>query len=419
MERATCFDMKRSSIIYDGKNMRVGAASLASRLDAARRAVVADSTEGRQGWLLLPDDREMVKRIERMVKEKKGFSTILVLGIGGSDLGTRAIVKALKGKGMSVEFAGANTDPDELFDILQRLDLRHTLVNIVSKSGDTIEPMSAFHIVRERLQKQVGKRGVASHIVATTDARSGTLRALAEHEGYATLPVPDTVGGRFSILSDVSLFPLAAAGIDIRGILKGAARERDAFIHAPTLSSGPALFAGLQYLAYVKRDQRINVLMPYAEALREFAFWYRQLWAESLGKRKNRKGKDVSVGPTPVASLGATDQHSQIQLYNEGPNDKTVTMIEVERFEHDLHVPGSRLSLERLIHAERKATAGALTKSKRPNGTITIPRITPETMGALVMFFEIAVALSAELHDINAYDQPGVESGKRILRTLL
>lgn len=404
-------------LTYDPTNMFVGDVKLprmANERAAAKKRVRHLSETGAQGWLTLPLDKKMIARVKKLAKEKRGFTTCLVIGIGGSDLGARAAYSALCpfGNGMELVFAGANTDPDELMSIVSCLDLNKTLINVISKSGDTIEPMATFCIVRELLIKHVGKKTYAKHIVATTGS-SGSLHDLAEREGYAMLPVPENVGGRFSVLSDVGLFPLACAGIPIERILRGASQD---------LWEPAERFAELQYVSDVKRHQPIHVLMPYASRLKEFAFWYRQLWAESLGK----EGK----GPTPVAAIGATDQHSQIQLYNEGPNDKTVTFIKVEKFATSLRIPAAAkeieplsflagTSLQDVIHAELEGTASALANHQRPNATITIPAVTPETIGALFMFFEIATAVAGELYRVNTYNQPGVEEGKKATRALL
>ncbi|MBU1448263.1 glucose-6-phosphate isomerase [Patescibacteria group bacterium] len=433
--------MPNPPLTYDARNMMakaVGRAgttpaelrSLARRMEQAKRDVKELSMTGAQGWLSLPDDTGMVRRVMSLAREKRDFSTCLVIGIGGSDLGARCLDMALNGAGMELAFAGANTDPDELHAILKGLDLKRTFINVISKSGDTIEPMATFFIVRDALIRAVGSKRHAEHIVATTDAESGSLRDLATREGYDTLPVPGNVGGRFSVLSDVGLFPLACAGVDIRRLLQGARQERDRFVREATLSNGPSLFAALNYLAVEKRGQHIHVLMPYAESLRGFGFWFRQLWAESLGKRVVRGKKTLNVGPTPVAALGATDQHSQIQLYNEGPNDKTITFIRVESFRHNVRIPAAikdipslaplaGMPLERILHAEEQGTAAALTAAKRPNGVISIPAVTPEAMGSLIMFFELATAVSGQLYGLDAFDQPGVEAGKRATRAIL
>lgn len=430
-------------IAYDHANMlqkavgRYGAGARELKdarhdLERAKRALIADWKQGRQGWLGCPDDAGLVRRIRAVAKEKRRFTTCLVIGIGGSDLGARAAWHALKQdtRGMRLEFAGGNTDPDGLAETLGRLDLNKTLVNIISKSGDTIEPMSAFLIVRDKLIRKLGKNRFAEHIVATTDAQCGSLRALASKEGYATLPVPENIGGRFSVLTAVGLFPLACAGIDIGSMLSGAKNIRNDFVSRPTTANAATAYAAFHARGDRKRGHRIHVLMPYSEHLREFAFWYRQLWAESLGKKRNREGDIVNAGPTPVAALGATDQHSQIQLYTEGPNDKITTFIDVGTFNRDIRVPpGAKIipplaylsgaSLQSVIHAERKATAEALRQAHRPNGTLRIPAVDAPALGALFMFFQIAAGMMGELYDVNAYDQPGVESGKRVMTDLL
>lgn len=408
--------MAKALLSLDASHMP-SAKSLTSQLVPVKLQIRAEWKSGMQGWLGLPDDVASIARAKKVLaKAPKGIDTLLVIGIGGSDLGTRAIwhALALKSHGMRLVFAGGNTDPDELEEVLAGLDLSKTLVNIVSKSGDTIEPMSAFLIVRERLKKAVGK-SFASHIVATTGIGKGSLWALAEKEGYATVPVPTNVGGRFSVLSDVGIFPVVAAGLNASAMLRGAKWVRDSFFDEA------ATFAAMQYEAATKQKQKIHVLMPYASSLHPFAFWYRQLWAESLGK----KGK----GPTPVAALGATDQHSQLQLYMEGPSDKTFTFIDVARFDHDVTVPNADIvpslsflsghKLSRIIHAEREGTSGALTKAKRPNMTLTVPKVDEASLGALFMFFQIAVAAYGHLSGVNPYDQPGVEEGKKIAHRIL
>jgi glucose-6-phosphate isomerase len=400
-------------------------------LSQAKDAVLELAKNNEQGWLKSPDDQAMLKRIQAMAREKKFVKNCLVIGIGGSDLATRALYQALgdPNKGVKLYFAGSNTDPDELFKILKSLDLRQTLINVVSKSGNTIEPMLSFFTVLAALKRAVGKN-YARHIVVTTDAKNGALRELADKYQWSALPVPANIGGRFSALTDVSLFPLALARIDIKRLLAGAKRQRDEFAKTAVSHNAPALFAALQYLAYTVHGQKIQVLMPYAHQLNQFGFWYRQLWAESLGKRVDRNNRVVKIGPTPIAALGATDQHSQIQLYNEGPHDKTVTFIEIEKFAHDLSAPDTLQEIpglaylagkkfSQIIQAERLATARALNQNTRPNGTIALARVDEEHLGELIMFFELATALSGELYGINTYDQPGVEAGKHAMHDLL
>ncbi len=403
-------------------------------LEEARRSVIGQwKSGGAAGFLDIPDLKKELVIVEKMADEvRREFSTLVVVGIGGSDLGARAMVKGLgvgRKQPMNIRFIGANTDPSEINALLSEINWKKTAINVISKSGDTIEPMSTFLILRDRLIRKVGAKKHARHVIATTDSSRGALREIANREGYRTLEVADNIGGRFSALTAVGLFPAACRGIDVTGLLSGARQVRADFLKDKAADSFPLLFAGLQHDAYF-RGGRVTVIMPYAEAFREFGFWFRQLWAESLGKKTDRSGRTMRVGFTPVAALGATDQHSQIQLYNEGPADKTVTFIEVSDFGVDLTVPKSYPDIDgvsylggkkmsAICHAEREATALSLAKSGRPNGTIRIEAITSESMGALMMSFMLATAAIAELMEINAYDQPGVEEGKRTMYALL
>lgn len=418
-----------SSLCYDIDHMLPKAEqrslfrSHAAILKRSKKDILDQKQKGEPlGWLDLPFDVTMMKRVNAVVTKTKKFETLLVLGIGGSDLGARAILQALPSK-KRVLFAGANTDPDELADVFSLIDWKKTLVNIVSKSGDTIEPMSAFLIARENLKRSVGPK-FAEHIVATTDEKKGTLHALAVEEGYHRLVVPGNVGGRFSVLSDVGLFPAMWAGVDVKGLLRGAAAQVESFKNDSVEKQLAAQYAVLHAEAYLKFGKPLFVLMPYRAHLEYFAKWYRQLVAESLGKAEDRDGMIIEYGPTPIAALGATDQHSQIQLYMEGPQDKVLTFIEVESFASKMKLPKIGASMGRmvalsgrpladLIHAERQATADALASVGRPNGTLVLPKLDAFHLGELFQFFMLATAYLGELLHVNAYNQPGVEEGKR------
>ena len=387
-------------------------------LKRAKDKIIAEWRNDAQGWLGCPDDPAALAEIANILKTRQRFTDCLVLGIGGSDLGARAAYQALarKNTGLTLHFAGANTDPDELEDVLRKLNWKKTLINVISKSGQTIETMSAFLLARERLIKAVGKN-YAAHIVATTDPARGSLKSLADKEGFSTLSLPQNIGGRFSVLCVAGLLPLACAGIDVTRLLKGARQVRDAWLKNDVTRDPIATYALLHYLGNRKRGQNIHVLMPYAARLNEFGRWYRQLWAESLGKD--------NAGPTPLAAQGATDQHSQLQLYMQGAEDKIVTFIAVERFNSALRVPAAARGVkgleklagkkfQDLIHGEQRATAEALRATGKPNGTLKLKDLTPESLGGLFMFFELAVALAGKLYGINTYDQPGVEAGKKL-----
>lgn len=408
-------------------------AAVERSLAGVKSALMAGFKKEPQGFFGIPDMVSEANLAEKAARAAtKTGKTLIVLGIGGSDLGARAITSALTkpGKGMDVRYLSSGADPEELSALLASVDMKKCVLNVVSKSGDTVEPMSAFLVLRDRLIKRVGVKRYASHIVATTDSSRGVLHEIARREGYATLPVPEHVGGRFSALTPVGLFPAACAGIPVMRLLDGARAMRDAFVTQAASKNGALLFAGLHHDGYTKRDQRVTVLMPYAASLCEFSFWFRQLWAESLGKARSRGGKTVHHGFTPIAAMGPADQHSQIQLYNEGPTDKIVTFLEVRNFRAELKVPKAFADLPptamlagkklgEIMQAERAATARSLATHGRPSGTLSISEITPESVGGLMMFFMLATAATAELLDVNAYDQPGVEEGKLLIKEAL
>lgn len=372
----------------------------------------------------------------------QAFENVVVLGIGGSALGTTALLHALRGPDWNERtdedrehfprlFILDNVDPDTVGALLDRIDVRRTLFNVVSKSGTTAETMSQFLVVRERLRQALDDPdGVRRHLVFTTDPASGVLRKIADDEGVVTLPIPPSVGGRFSVLSAVGLFPAALVGIDIEALLEGA-RAMDERCATGTLADNPAgLFATLQWQADTRHAAPIHVMMPYSDRLYSMADWFRQLWAESLGKRVSRAGEEIFVGPTPVKALGATDQHSQVQLYMEGPFDKTITFLSVEERERDVRIPeiygdiealgylGGR-TLGALLDAERRATAAALAERGRMNMTLEVPRIEERALGQLIMLLQIATVYAGSLYDVDPLDQPGVELGKRLTYGLM
>lgn len=387
------------------------------------------------GFTQLPYDIDTLNQVNTLAKEvRQEFSTLVVLGIGGSDLGARALHSALNhtyynqfpGQEHKLYFAGANTDAKELADLMDVIDLETTAVNVISKSGDTIETMSAFTYLQHRIIEVVGQEQAKKHFIISTDEESGSLRQIADRNGYRSLVVPADVGGRFSVFSTVGLFPAAYAGINIEQLLVGAA-EMDERITSAPLDQNPALtYAALQYLGNTNRQQSLSVLMPYGAGLRDIALWYRQLWAESLGKSVDLQGQTVNVGPTPVASVGATDQHSQVQLYMEGPYDKIITFITVEEANRNILIENNSQAspeldylqgaeLNEILLTEASSTAMALAHNHRPNGTIRLPQMDEYHLGQLLYFFEVACAYSGSLYNINTYNQPGVELGKQLM----
>lgn len=367
-------------------------------------------------------------------KIRRRWENLVVLGVGGSALGAKALHQALnhplhnwlapeKRAGVRL-FVADNIDPESFGSLLEYLDPSRTLFNVISRSGDTAETLAQFSIARDHLIRTLGADRTKEHFLLTTDAQAGSLHQIAEREGYASLSMPSGLVGRYSVFSAVGLLPAAAAGIDVRSLLAGARAMADRCA-AADLWQNPAYMGGaLHYLAQRKRDKRICVLMPYSDLLTGVAEWFCQLWAESLGKGKDLRGKKAQGALSPVRALGITDQHSQLQLYMEGPDDKVVDFIRVERFSSPVAIPQYKESrelgyfggreLSELLLAEEHATEMALSKNGRMNSTILMDSITPHTIGQLLFMFEIQTVFAAGLYGINPFDQPGVEEGKRL-----
>ncbi|MBQ5488379.1 MAG: glucose-6-phosphate isomerase, partial [Clostridia bacterium] len=280
------------------------------------------------------------------------------------------------------------------------------------------------------LLDRFGEEGLRDHLIATTDKEKGNLVGIARKYNLRTFVVPDGVGGRFSELCPVGLLPAAVAGVDIRTLLDGAG-FMDELCSVPEPEKNPALMlAGLEVLAMEDHGANVGVLMPYADSLKYMSDWYAQLWAESLGKKKTVNGEMKRFGQTPVKSLGVTDQHSQVQLYTDGPFDKTITFLGVMNFRTEVTIPHafddipnvaflSGHTLNELITAERIATEHAVTVSGHMNKTVLIPEVNEFTLGQLLMLFEMQTAFAGELLGIDAFDQPGVEEGKNATYALL
>ena len=409
---------------------------LTRRYSAVQAEVATRREGGEYGFYALADQAETVAQIETFAEGLgQAHEDVIVLGIGGSALGTKALLGALRGPGWNEWDDEAreyyprlhvldNIDPSVVHNLLQRVDPRRALVNVISKSGNTAETLAQYLVVRAWLEDALGE-AATRHLVFTTDPASGALREIATRESIATLDVPPSVGGRFSVLSPVGLLPLALVGIDIGALLSGAAQAIDQAAAAELEHNQAALFAGLMWAADTTAGSRIQVLMPYSDRLREFGSWFCQLWAESLGKKLDRQGTVVHVGPTPLAAVGATDQHSLVQLLMEGPYDKVVSFITVEDPGCDVPIPDSPdlpeaaaylagHTLGGLLDAEYQATARALAGAGRMNLTLGLPDLAPATVGELVMFFQLAVGYAGVWYGVDPFDQPGVELGKRL-----
>jgi len=384
-------------------------------------------------WMNLGYNEEtvwLVKEYASLVKNR--FENVLVLGIGGSALGGIAVTEALlkpywnllsaeKRNNSPRIFFLDNIDPDQITGLLEMLDLKKTLVNIITKSGSTAETMSQFMIVKDIMERELGDN-YRRNIVATTDKNTGILRQIADQEGYKTFVVPDDVGGRFSIFSAVGLLPFALVGIDIDEIVIGI-KDMDLALKNTDINGNiAAQNALIHFLMDTQKGKNLSVMMPYSSRLKYVSDWYVQLWAESLGKEFNNNGEKVNCGPTPIKALGATDQHSQIQLYNEGPNDKVINFIRVEEFDNTVEIPkcfdytgigylGGK-TINDLLNAEADATKVALVDFERPNVTLTLPKVNGYYVAQLLYFLEVQTAIAGELYNINTFNQPGVEQAK-------
>ncbi|MBI2634763.1 glucose-6-phosphate isomerase [Candidatus Peregrinibacteria bacterium] len=368
----------------------------------------------KHGFYEILDDKNSIEKIKKFARQNIGrYKHFVVLGIGGSALGALCLQQSLshifKPNNLIVV---DNIDPVLIKELEETINLKKTLFIVTSKSGTTVETLAQYYYFRKKTD--AAKLKPQNHFVFITDPEKGTLREIAKKENITAFEIPENIGGRFSVFTAVGLLPAALIGINIDRLIKGAKRGgKDFFAEQKKLAT-------IQYLLY-KKNKSINVIMPYAQKLIRLADWYRQLLAESIGKKFNNKGKQIHVGITPVNALGATDQHSQIQLYNEGPNDKLIIFIEVKNTGKPLKIPAihKNLTFNKLLQTEKEATAAALTRNNRPNITIKIDSITEETLGELLMFFEGSIAFLGELFDINAYDQPGVELAKQLTKKML
>ena len=418
------------------------AGDLADRFRAAHEAVESSRRSGEIGFLELPYDSGGPVQARNLADRFEGhFENLVIIGIGGSALGARTLRDGLLGllwnersdeerSGKPRMYILDNVDPDGVSDAIAHLDLRRTLFNVVSKSGSTAETMALYLVIEGLLIEEVGTEKAGEHFVFTTDPENGALRSIADAEGIASLPIPENVGGRFSVLSSVGLFPAAFAGVDVAGLLAGAARA-DEYCRTPVLRENPAgLVATLLHTAHSEAGASIHVMMPYSERLRSFSFWFQQLWAESLGKAHDRSGNVVHRGPTPLPAVGVTDQHAQVQLFIEGPRDKVVIFLALTGSRPDMEIGTHRTSLPsvgylgghtlgQLMDAEQQATAEALRRSGRANMTLEMESLDASTLGELFMLTSVATLYAGVLYDVNPLDQPGVELGKQLTYGLM
>ncbi|AWV89337.1 glucose-6-phosphate isomerase [Bradymonas sediminis] len=428
----------KPSVVGDARGVSdLDRSRLRPRLLKAHQAIRTAHERGELGFIDCPQkDPESILSWAAK-KRAEGFREQVVIGIGGSSLGSRALYEALaedphagegSADGLRTHFT-ENIDPVGVARLFDRLDLSKTLFIVVTKSGSTVETMSKFWLAFDRVCSELGEDKARAHFVAITGPKNDGLRALADHYGFDSFEVPTNVGGRFSVLTPVGLVPLALAGIDIRGLLAGAKRARECAA-LPDFEHNTLLQITADIFTLYERGVDQIVMMSYSDQLLPIADWFRQLWAESLGKAKDRGGNSVHVGMTPIKALGVIDQHSQVQLYMEGPNDKLMVFLEVASFGRELKVPtrpGLPASLAHLagldfgdiLDAELQGTRRALQEAGRPTSTWRFDGVQADDLGSFIFAWEFITALMGELFDIDAFDQPGVELGKKLAHGLL
>jgi glucose-6-phosphate isomerase len=385
------------------------------------------------GWKDLPVnyDKDEFARIKKAADKIKSDSQVLfVIGIGGSYLGARAVIEALKStlynnlkkSTPEIYFVGNGIDADYLNEVISLADGKDFSVNIISKSGTTTEPAVAFRVFRELAEKKYGAYA-KSRIYATTDKKRGTLKELADSEGWETFVVPDDIGGRFSVLTAVGLLPIAAAGVDIEQLIKGAADERNDLLETDPLKNNVLIYAALRNIFFNKGFKN-ELLVTYKNSFVQFGEWYKQLFGESEGK----DGKGIF----PVTATFSTDLHSLGQFIQDGAPIIFETVLKFDAPLNDYYLkklPPEQdgdglnfLSEQNLSVVTEKAFLGTIiahTDGGTPNIVISAPKPDAYTLGALIYFFEKACAVSGYLLGVNPFDQPGVESYKKNMFALL
>lgn len=389
-------------------------AQLPSDFEQTFKAYTDTLNSPETGFFHLPQNKELLASTKTVFEKFKNKKYFIHVGIGGSALGPDMFLKAF-GSNRGVQFTFVNNiDPDDLKRQLSSVNIKEALIYIVSKSGTTAETVAAMSILTQELAKAgITEKDYKDYFVFCTDPVKGDLRKLAANWNIETLSVPANVGGRFSVLTPVGFLPMLFAGINPDQVLAGAAAIQQKLSDR---KDGEEFF---KLAAWIKElhDQGIRqtVMMPYSSLLKEFSAWFIQLWGESLGK----EGK----GLTPIPAYGATDQHSQMQLFMEGPEDKTLFLIEVEKFAHDYPLTNtvptesfqslSKFTLGTLMKAEFEGTLAALSENKRHVVHMSIPALNEESIGQMILFSECLTALMGRMLKIDPFNQPGVEAGKK------
>ena len=451
MEQDIRIDISRAKSSAVGKPHGISSAELQAiepRILEAHAILQEERAQGKYGFYDLYKDTETLERVKASAARflDNGIENVVVLGIGGSALGITALQTALglpyhnmmskaARKGKPRLFVMDNIDPVTFRTMMRICNPAKTLYNVISKSGGTAETMAQCMIIIEQLEKKLGADKIKDHLVITTsprgeDAPKSLLHPVADAYGAETFDIPLNVGGRFSVFSPVGMFPAAMLGMDVDAMMAGC-EAMDRRTSQGNLMENPAyLRAAIHYLMDTTKGKHMSVMMPYANGLKDVADWYCQLWAESLGKRFSLDGKEVFTGQTPIKALGATDQHSQVQLYREGPNDKIFNILELGRFDKILKIPDTLSevteldylrgkSMNKLMNAELRGTIDALKVSERPVIRVQLPRLNAHAIGQLLYMLEVETAMAGRLYNINAFDQLGVEEGKQIARKLM
>ena len=386
---------------------------------AAKWLADSPADETGHGWVSLPDiDSPAIKETGEWLK---GFDSIVHIGIGGSALGNLMLNQALLGDNFNDRttapkfYLADNPDPKKIQDIWRKIKNDNIALIGVSKSGATAETMSQFLWFRDKMEEQ----GVdtSKNLLVITDPIKGIFRSFAKESCCRVLDLPPSVGGRYSVLCSAGLTGAYALGIDVDALLSGAREMRSELVKKKSLSDNPAWMLAALSCYHEKNGKHMSVLMPYSSRLAYFAEWFAQLWGESLGKK--------GLGMTPVRALGAIDQHSQVQMYTEGPNDKLFTIINVKDHGSEVIVPDvgngaleplsylSGSDIGHMLGLEAMSTASAIVKAGRPVVWAEIDKIDAHTLGALIFFYEYATAMTGKMMGIDPFDQPGVEQGKQ------
>ena len=403
------------------------------QVEAAHRTIHEKSGPGNDflGWLDLPVnyDREEFDRILKAAQKIRSHSQVLVvIGIGGSYLGARAAIELLHsqlynnlGDGPQIYFAGNSISPTYLNQVIRLCEGKDFSINVISKSGTTTEPALAFRIFRDLAIKKYGREGAKERIFCTTDKAKGTLKQLADEEGYETFVIPDDVGGRYSVLTAVGLLPIAVSGSDIAKLMQGAAKAREALSVCDLDKNDCYRYAALRNILY-RKGKAIEILVSYEPAFSMMAEWYKQLFGESEGKDNK--------GIYPSSAIFSTDLHSMGQFIQEGSRILFETVVDIAAPQQDLYIQPDPnnfdglnfLSDQNMSVVNRKAMQGTIlahTRGGVPNMVLQLPAINEEELGYLIYFFEKACALSGYLLAVNPFNQPGVESYKKNMFALL